>query len=118
MEKSKVYAILSQYQNIIPQDKKNVLKEALEKADDSAYDNLVLAKTYNPSAVFVCSLFFGGLGVDRFMIGDAGLGVCKLFFGWLTFGLWPFIDMFCSFGAAKKRNLKNLLDILKNSENS
>ena len=37
------------------------------------------------------SLFFGGLGVDRFYLGYTGLGLAKLFtFGGL--GVWAFID--------------------------
>lgn len=36
--------------------------------------------------------FLGGLGVDRFYLGNIGLGVAKLLVGWLTFGLWPLID--------------------------
>ena len=31
-------------------------------------------------------------GVDRFYLGNIGLGVAKLFLGWLTFGIWPLID--------------------------
>jgi hypothetical protein len=39
------------------------------------------------------SFFFGMLGVDRFYLGNIGLGVGKLFtFG--GFGLWAIIDLF------------------------
>lgn len=36
--------------------------------------------------------FLGGLGVDRFYLGNIGMGVAKLFLGWLTLGIWPLID--------------------------
>ncbi len=42
--------------------------------------------------VWVGAFLFGGFGVDRFMRGQIGAGICKLLFGWLTFGLWYFID--------------------------
>jgi TM2 domain-containing membrane protein YozV len=38
------------------------------------------------------SFFLGGLGVDRFYLGNIGMGVAKLLVGWLTFGIWPLVD--------------------------
>lgn len=40
----------------------------------------------------ILGFFLGVLGVDRFYLGNVGLGVAKLFLGWLTFGIWPLID--------------------------
>jgi len=38
------------------------------------------------------SFFLGWLGVDRFYLGNIGMGVAKLLLGWLTAGIWPLID--------------------------
>ena len=38
------------------------------------------------------SFFLGGFGVDRFYLGNIGMGVAKLLLGWLTAGIWPLID--------------------------
>lgn len=38
------------------------------------------------------SFFLGGLGVDRFYLGNIGMGVAKLLLGWATLGIWPLID--------------------------
>lgn len=46
--------------------------------------------------VWVCNFLFGGLGVDRFIRGQIGLGVCKLLFGWLTLGIWALVDWIIS----------------------
>nr|WP_277626408.1 TM2 domain-containing protein [Arsenicicoccus piscis] len=43
-------------------------------------------------AALLISFFLGALGIDRFYLGYIGLGVAKLFLGWLTFGIWPLID--------------------------
>ncbi|MEJ1231300.1 MAG: NINE protein [Galbitalea sp.] len=40
----------------------------------------------------ILGFFFGGLGVDRFYLGNIGMGVAKLLFGWLTLGIWPLVD--------------------------
>ena len=42
--------------------------------------------------VWVGTFLVGGFGVDRFLRGQIGVGVCKLLFGWLTLGIWPLVD--------------------------
>lgn len=43
--------------------------------------------------VWVGAFLFGGIGVDRFMRGQVGLGICKILFGWLTLGIWYLVDL-------------------------
>lgn len=40
----------------------------------------------------ILGFFLGGLGVDRFYLGNVGMGIAKLFLGWLTLGIWPLVD--------------------------
>ncbi len=40
----------------------------------------------------ILGFFLGGLGVDRFYLGNIGMGVAKLLLGWLTAGIWPLVD--------------------------
>ena len=42
--------------------------------------------------VWIGTFLFGGFGVDRFLRGQIGTGICKLLFGWITFGIWPLVD--------------------------
>lgn len=62
------------------------------------YRREVLEKTINKHLfVWLGNFLFGGLGVDRFMRGQIGLGIFKLLFGtWITFGIWPLIDWIIS----------------------
>ncbi len=50
--------------------------------------------------VWVGSFLFGGFGVDRFLRGQVGTGICKILFGWLTLGIWPMVDWLISIAKA------------------
>jgi len=53
----------------------------------------------------------GALGIDRFMIGDTGLGIGKL----LTLGgcgIWSIVDLFLIMGAARQKNMERLQNAL------
>ncbi|MFN8889566.1 MAG: TM2 domain-containing protein [Cyclobacteriaceae bacterium] len=59
----------------------------------------------------IVSILAGGLGIDRFMIGDTGLGVGKL----LTcggLGIWTIIDWFMIMGATREKNIAKLQQYL------
>lgn len=50
-------------------------------------------KTYDKNVfTWVFCFLLGGLGVDRFVRGQIGLGICKLLFGWVTLGIWALVD--------------------------
>ena len=55
----------------------------------------LMAAGISPKSRTVASIlgfFLGMLGVHRFYLGNIGMGVAMLFVGWLTLGIWPFID--------------------------
>lgn len=58
----------------------------------------------DPTICLVLSILAGSLGVDRFYLGDTGMGIGKL----LTCGgasIWWLIDIFMIMDAAKEKNL-------------
>ena len=64
----------------------------------------------DPVKIFMASLTVGTLGVDRFLIGDVGLGILKL----ITLGgcgLWTIVDWFFITKATKSRNLEMFLTV-------
>lgn len=95
----------------IPTASMTVIKNILVDADDSLAERIVLEKYDEPLIVLLLSVFTGYLGVDRFYLGDVGLGVCKLLFGWLTLGIWAFADIFLCFKKVKNRNLNKVMKI-------
>ncbi|WP_285023466.1 TM2 domain-containing protein [Lactococcus garvieae] len=46
--------------------------------------------------VWIGNFLVGGLGVDRFMRGQIGMGIFKLLCNWMTLGIWSLIDWIIS----------------------
>lgn len=113
MTEQNVRAVLSAVSSKIPEDKLFYLKKVLENASDDKVDEVVLTKLYNPTHTLLFSIFLGNLGVDRFMLGDTGIGVAKLLLGWATCGIWPLIDIFVSFNRAKEKNFNKIMSIIQ-----
>jgi TM2 domain-containing membrane protein YozV len=53
--------------------------------------------------MLVISIFLGHFGVDRFMLGDIGIGLLKLFTCG-GFGIWTLIDWFLIMGRTDEYN--------------
>ena len=109
MKEESVRQVLTMLDGKIPEEKKMMLRDRLLAAPEAACDRILCAKLHNPTTVLLLSIFLGGLGVDRFMIGDTGLGIAKLLFGWATCGIWPLIDIFISHNKAKEKNFNELM---------
>jgi len=82
-----------------------MLRDQLMNADDSKFLMIQAANLKDPSTALIISIFGGSYGIDRFYIGDAGLGVAKL----LTLGgcgIWTIVDWFNIQSATKKKNFE------------
>ena len=112
MHRDYAMEIISTFSSKIPREKIPALKSALRNAPDSAYNDVFAAKTYSSTTTLLLSIFLGGLGVDRFYVGDVGLGIAKLLFGWITLGIWPFIDIFVSYKKAHIKTFENIMVVL------
>jgi TM2 domain-containing membrane protein YozV len=74
---------------------------------NSQYDSV----KKDPTTMLLISIFVGGLGVDRFMLGDTGMGVLKLFTGGGCGILW-LIDVIGSNGNTAVYNRKKAQEVL------
>ena len=93
MEQQKVDMFIATTGQYYPQEKMPVLRDALQKADDSKWLMLSLLQPKNPTTLQIVSIFGGWWGIDRFMLGDVWLGVLKLITSG-GFGIWWLIDLF------------------------
>lgn len=87
------------------------LRDRLLEADDSKWSIVQTLQFQDPTTILIISILVGGFGIDRFMIGDTGLGVGKL----LTcggLGIWTVVDWFLIMGAAREKNLEKIQQAL------
>lgn len=87
------------------------IREKLVKLDDSKWPELQSLQFKDPTTSLIISILGGILGIDRFMIGDTGLGIGKL----LTCGglyIWGIVDWFLIQGATRKKNLEKINKVI------
>jgi TM2 domain-containing membrane protein YozV len=84
-----------------------MIRESLLKADDSKFVALQTLNLKEPTTILIVSVLAGNLGIDRFLIGDTGLGIGKL----LTcggLGIWAIVDWFMIQARTREINLQKL----------
>jgi len=87
------------------------IRERLLQVDDTKWSLLQTLQFKDPTTSLIISLLGGSLGIDRFLIGDTGLGVGKL----LTcggLGVWTIVDWFLIMPATRELNLSKLQQVL------
>jgi TM2 domain-containing membrane protein YozV len=83
----------------------NAIRERLLQLDDSKWGLVQVLQFKDPTTSIIVSVLCGSLGIDRFLIGDTGMGIGKL----LTcggLGIWTIIDWFLIMGATREKNMQ------------
>ncbi len=134
MDADKVNLFIVSKGDNFPSESIPAIKQRLEALPNERESVIAAIDFKSPMVAFLLSIFLGWIGIDRFYIGDIGLGVGKLvvnLFGntinaivsTLTFGIgwflitpfvciWWLIDLFLIMGATKKKNLKRFYQLL------
>ena len=111
MEQQKVDMFMMMNNKYLPESQILFIRERLLAADESKEGLLHAIQFKDPMISLVLSLLTGQLGVDRFFIGDTGLGIGKLITcGGL--GIWTISDWFLIMNATREKNFERLLTIL------
>lgn len=111
MEQNNINAFFAIATDKLPVEKLPVLREQIEKLPDDRLTILQGTPFKNPTTMIIIAFFLGGFGVDRFMLGNTGLGILKL----LTCGgagIWAIIDLFTASKRAKDWNYKKVMEML------
>lgn len=83
----------------------NAVREKLLTLDETKWGMVQTLQFKEPTTALIISLLGGQLGIDRFYIGDTGMGIGKL----LTcggLGIWAIIDWFLIMGATREKNME------------
>jgi TM2 domain-containing membrane protein YozV len=89
----------------------HIIRDRLITIDDSKWVMISTVQFKDPSTSLIISIIGGHFGIDRFVIGDTGLGIAKL----LTcggLGIWTIIDWFMIQGATREKNMQKLQQFL------
>jgi len=89
----------------------SAIRDRLIAMDDSKWAMVSTVQLKDPTTSLIISILVGHFGVDRFIIGDTGLGIAKL----LTcggMGIWTVVDWFMIQRATREKNMQTMQHFL------
>lgn len=78
MTEEKIQMFLMSNQKKFSQAQIATVTERLRQLDDDKWLMITSVDYKDPTLLLVLSILAGGLGIDRFLLGDTGIGVLKL----------------------------------------
>ena len=111
MDAQKVDLFIMSNGKYFPEDKVAIIREKLLSMDEAKWNVLSTLQFKNPTLALVLSIFLGCYGIDRFYVGNMGLGIGKL----VTCGgcgIWAIVDWFLIMNATKEINYTKLSSFL------
>lgn len=85
------------------------LRNRITELDDSLL--MYTSQLKDPTTALILSIFTGGLGIDRFYIGDTGMGIGKLLTGGGC-GIWSLIDWFLIMDDTRNKNYQIMMNAI------
>ncbi|MGN0492994.1 MAG: TM2 domain-containing protein [Acutalibacteraceae bacterium] len=111
MEQNKIDMYIMTNQKYFPPEKIVYIKEKLATMDESKFTMLQTIDFKDPTTILLVSIFLGGLGIDRFMLGDTGMGILKLLTAGCC-GILTIVDWFTVSKKTKELNFNNIMTLL------
>lgn len=111
MEAQKVDMYIMTNQKYFPEEKIMYLKEKLMAMPEEKFGLISTIELKDPTTLLLVSIFLGSLGVDRFMLGDTGMGVLKLLTAGCC-GILTIIDWFTISKKTKETNFNRLMSLI------
>ena len=94
-----------------PTEQVQYIRQRLEALPEQQLSMLYAISFQDPMMMLIISLFGGSLGIDRFILGQVGLGVGKLLTGGGC-GIWTIVDWFLIMDATRQSNAQKLFAVI------
>ena len=111
MDQQRLDMYIMTNQKYFPAEKIMYLKDKLAAMDDSKFSLVSTIELKDPTTILIISIFLGSLGIDRFMVGDTGMGILKLLTGGCC-GILTIIDWFTISKKAKEANFNKIMTLI------
>lgn len=98
-------------QKYFPAERIMMVKQKLMSLDESRFMMTAAIDLKDPTAILLVSIFVGSLGIDRFLIGDIGMGVLKLLTAGCC-GIFTIIDWFMISSRVREINFNKIMTML------
>jgi len=110
MHQNKIDMFIASMGTKFPSEKLMLIRNQLEKVDDNKLMVIQSVEYKDPTTLLIVSILIGSLGIDRFMLGQTGMGIGKL----LTcggVGIWTIIYWFLIKKATKELNYQKFSQV-------
>mgnify|MGYP004672190501 CR=1 FL=1 len=108
MDQQKVDMYITTNQKYFPAEKITHLRDKLKEMEEEKFSSVSAVELKDPTTLLLISIFLGSLGIDRFMIGETGMGVLKLLTAGCC-GILTIIDWFTIQKKTKELNFNKLM---------
>ena len=111
MDQQKLDMYIMTNQKYFPEEKIMYLKDKLRTIDEEKFSLVSTIELKDPTTILLVSIFLGTLGIDRFMIGDTGMGILKLLTGGCC-GILTIVDWFSIQKKTKDLHFNKLMALI------
>lgn len=111
LEENKADMFIKDNQKYFPQEEIMYLRDILNTVDDEKFAILSDVEFIDPTVIFLVSFYYGCFGIDRFMLGEIGMGILELITVGL-FGVWTVADWFIIGKKAERMNFNKIMELI------
>lgn len=111
MDRTQIDSFIINNTENFPSESIGFIRERLLSLPEDKWPLIVCTEIKRPIVTLIISFLVGEFGIDRFYLGQIGLGILKL----ITcggFGIWWLIDLFLVMGETKEQNARRLMAII------